>query len=468
LNKLLMIGIDSMDSELLSKYLEFMPNFKKLKETTPKIKMESVFPPDSDTAWASIYTGLNPAEHGVVGFVDPLKKSVEIQTKESEADFIRGKTFWDYASDTGKKVIVLLPHIAYPPWKINGVMVSRSRVIDGVKACPPIKNYDISRLNSPKGVPKKNKKNLNKLALDYKKLVLEEKKFFLKMIKNEWDLFFCYSSALDAIQHYYWNYCDNNSPDYIENNPFSDLIKDFYVLYDSMVGELIQEAGHGVKTIILSDHGHQGRPLKLVNINEILKKHGFVKETSKYNINNSIENIKSKSVVWISKYDIGWVASKILKVFPKFMNFYISNLSIDLDSSAAYVTDLSGVKSYTYGGIKIKKTKNYEKIRDSIIKILKDEIGDLILFISKKEEIYQGKYLYKYPDILIQLKNGYGLGNRINVPIVSDAHTSKIVPGSHRGDTPIFFIQDEEKKVNVETISLSDISKIVSDLIDLK
>ena len=165
-------------------------------------------------------------------------------------------------------------------------------------------------MNSPKGVPKKNKKNLNKLALDYKKLVLEEKKFFLKMIKNEWDLFFCYSSALDAIQHYYWNYCDNNSPDYIENNPFSDLIKDFYVLYDSMVGELIQEAGHGVKTIILSDHGHQGRPLKLVNINEILKKHGFVKETSKYNINNSIENIKSKSVVWISKYDIGWVASR--------------------------------------------------------------------------------------------------------------------------------------------------------------
>ena len=155
-----MIGIDSMDSELLSKYLEFMPNFKKLKETTTKIKMESVFPPDSDTAWASIYTGLNPAEHGVVGFVDPLKKSVDIQTKESEADFIRGKTFWDYASDTGKKVIVLLPHIAYPPWKINGVMVSRSRVIDDVKACPPIKNYDISRLNSPKGVPKKNKKTL--------------------------------------------------------------------------------------------------------------------------------------------------------------------------------------------------------------------------------------------------------------------------------------------------------------------
>ena len=47
-----MIGIDSMDSELLSKYLEFMPNFKNLKKQ-PQNKMESVFPPDSDTAWAS-------------------------------------------------------------------------------------------------------------------------------------------------------------------------------------------------------------------------------------------------------------------------------------------------------------------------------------------------------------------------------------------------------------------------------
>lgn len=468
MNKLLIIGIDSMDSELLSKYIDFMPNFKKLKETTPQFKMESVFPPDSDTAWASIYTGLNPAEHGVVGFVDPLKKSVDIQTKESEADRIRGKTFWDQASDAGKKVIVLLPHIAYPPWEINGFMVSRSRIKNDIKSCPPIKDYDLSKLNTPKGVPKKDFKNLEKLALEYKELVLEEKNFFLKMIKKDWDLFFCYSSALDAIQHYYWNYCDINSPDYIENNPFTDLIKDFYIFYDSMVGDLIHEAGKDAKSIILSDHGHQGRPLKLVNINEILRKHGFLKESSNSSINNSIEGVKSKSVVWISKYNIGWVASKILKIFPKFMDFYISNLSIDLQSSSAYVTDLSGIKSYTYGGIKIKKTEDYERMRDNIIQILKNEIGDLILFISKREEIYSGKYLHKYPDILIQLKDGYGLGNKINVSVVSDAHTSKIVPGSHRGDTPIFFIHDNERKSKkMETIALSDIKRIVLNSIGL-
>ena len=67
-NKVSVIGIDSMDSLLLLKYIDKLPNFKKLRENTPDIKMSSVFPPDSDTAWASIYTGLNPARHGVVNY----------------------------------------------------------------------------------------------------------------------------------------------------------------------------------------------------------------------------------------------------------------------------------------------------------------------------------------------------------------------------------------------------------------
>ena len=70
--KLLIIGIDSMDRELVSKYLDSLPNFRKIIEESPKIRSASVFPPDSDTAWASIYTGLNPTKHGIVEFVDPL------------------------------------------------------------------------------------------------------------------------------------------------------------------------------------------------------------------------------------------------------------------------------------------------------------------------------------------------------------------------------------------------------------
>lgn len=453
-----------MDSELLSKYIDDLPNFKELKENSPEIQIESVFPPDSDTAWASIYTGLNPAEHGVVGFVDPLKKSVNIQTMESEVDLIRGKTFWDRASAIGKKVIVLLPHIAYPPWEVNGIMVSRSRILDDVKSYPPIfSDYELEELNSPKGVPRKDNKALNNFINNYKNLLTSEKKFFLKMLDNDWDLFFCYSSALDAIQHYFWNLCDENSPDYDISNPFKNTIKEFYVLYDLMIGEIIKNMDEDTVPIVLSDHGHTSRPLKLININEILRRNGFVKSREMNIVNRSMVKFTSTCKELIGKYNIGWIASKILKIFPELMSIFISNRALNFKTSKAYVTDLSGIKAYTYGGIIVEKDENYEYSRDNIIKTIKNELGDKIVFICKKEHFYNGKYISKYPDIILQLKEGYGLGNEINTDVFTDAYTSNIVPGSHRGDTPIFFINNV--KIDTQRISLEKISSLILDLL---
>lgn len=472
-NRVIIIGIDSMDSLLLSKYIDDLPNFRKLYNESPKIKMTSVFPPDSDTAWASIYTGLSPAKHGVVNFVDPLEKSVDIQTKEAESDHIKGKTFWDYASKFNKQVCILLPHIVYPPWKVNGIIVSRSRIEDSIKSIPDNFNeYPLNELNTPKGVPKKDKKSLRKIILLHKELVLNETDFFLKMIKSrDWDLFFCYSSTLDAIQHYFWNYCNENNPKYINNNPFRDIIEEFYKLYDIMVGKLISSVGSEITIIILSDHGHGGRPPKLININELLSVSGFINIKNKNPANNILEKLKSKSVEWISKYDLGWFVSKILKVLPRFKDFYSVSHSFDLNSSLAYVTDLSGIKAYTYGGIKINKNKlltdDYEITREKIIQILKKELGEKIVWISKKEEAYQGEYLSKYPDILLQLKEGYGLGNKVNVPIISNAYTSNIVPGSHKGDTPIFFVLNADRKVVRNNITLMDVAPTVLDLLGI-
>ena len=92
MKKVVVIGIDGMDSLLLSKFEKKMPNITKLKKRALDIKMKSVFPPDSPTAWTSIYTGLNPAKHGVITFRDPLTPSI---AGEYLGHTISGKTFWD-------------------------------------------------------------------------------------------------------------------------------------------------------------------------------------------------------------------------------------------------------------------------------------------------------------------------------------------------------------------------------------
>ncbi|KUK17001.1 alkaline phosphatase family protein [Thermococcus sibiricus] len=478
-SKVLIIGIDSMDRLLLEQYLEDLPTFREVKEKTPPLNMKSVFPPDSDTAWASIYTGLYPTKHGVVTFVDPLEKSLKIQTEESDANKIRGKTFWDYLTKKRHFSVILLPHIAYPPWEINGIFVSRSRVKDDVKSQSPDLpiRFDLSRLNPPKGVPKKDTKTLRSLVKKYKELVKNETNFFEKMIKNtDWNLFFAYSSALDAIQHYFWSYCDPTDPAYPGKNEFETVIREFYMLYDNLVRRLLNHIDENTIVLILSDHGHTKRPEFVVNLNKILKDLGLL-STSQNVTSTTLDRIKEITAYLVSKYNLGWIASKVLRFFPSVKDVYSKPSSIDWENTIAYTTDMSGIKSYTYGGIIINKNllknvEEYEKIREYIINnlsfILHPETGEnLVEWVIKRESLYgDGEYLHLYPDILVQLKEGFGIGHKATGPLITKAHTSNIVPGSHRGDTPILFVYSPDKKINVskKDVELVDIAPTILDL----
>jgi len=95
--KVIIIGIDGMDSNLISKYEEDLPTIKKMMKDGSSLKLQTVFLPDSDTSWASIYTGMNPAEHGVLQFIDPLEKAHKYLSEEIDNTTIRGKAYWDVA-----------------------------------------------------------------------------------------------------------------------------------------------------------------------------------------------------------------------------------------------------------------------------------------------------------------------------------------------------------------------------------
>ena len=125
MKKVLIIGIDSLDPCLLNGFIDSLPNFKKLIEESPTIKIKSVFPPDTIPAWISIYTGLSPAEHGIIHTFDLFESDWQ-SISNLNIDAFKGRTFWDIASKQGKKVCILFPQSAFPPWEVRGVMISRS------------------------------------------------------------------------------------------------------------------------------------------------------------------------------------------------------------------------------------------------------------------------------------------------------------------------------------------------------
>ena len=484
MSKVLVIGIDALDSVTLAKLEQDLPNFHRLKEETPNINFDGVFPPDSPTSWASIYTGLNPAKHGIVLFVDPLKKVSTMITKDVDDSTIRGKTFWDIAGKSGKRVCIALHLLGYPVWPVNGIMVGRSSVTKDVQAYPQeiSKKYDLSQFRwELDPFPGRNKKKYIEFA---KNRIFREMTFGLKVLSEcEWNLFFISFGELDPIQYSFWNYYDEKDPSYPGDNPYKNVIPEFYKLCDYVIGKFLSSMDSETVTIVVSDHGIGSRPVELINVNEFLRRKDLLtlKESKKRRANSSstqVMQLKRTIVTIVDKYDLGNVAALFLRLFPKGKDWFVASQHIDWESSMAYLTDQSGIKNYPYGGIMIKKEviqkMEYEELRNSIIKeFLKIEDPatgeEIVKWICKREELYSGEYSDSYPDILFELNEDYGAGATTPAPFLDKSLTHNIAPGCHKQHHATFLISGvSDKKVVKNNMTLMDVAPTILNLLGIE
>ena len=59
--KLIILGIDGMDWDVIVRYKDKLPNLYGLMQKNNYPHLRSVFPADTTPAWSTIYTGLDPA-----------------------------------------------------------------------------------------------------------------------------------------------------------------------------------------------------------------------------------------------------------------------------------------------------------------------------------------------------------------------------------------------------------------------
>ena len=121
IRKTILIVLDGFDYEFIRSHADALPYFHRLYQAGMLGPLESVIPADSIPAWATIYTGRNPAEHGILESIDYLNQNRDLKTNSGA---IRKQTIWDMLGSAGKKVFVLNPFMAYPAWDVNGVMIT--------------------------------------------------------------------------------------------------------------------------------------------------------------------------------------------------------------------------------------------------------------------------------------------------------------------------------------------------------
>lgn len=475
--KALIIGIDALDSNTLNKLSHDLPNFSKLMESTPNLEFDGVFPPDSPTSWASIYTGLNPAKHGIVLFVDPLQRVSEMVAKDIDDSNIKGKTFWDIASEAGKKVCIMPHLLGYPVWPVNGVMIGRSGVTRDVQTYTetPLK-LDLNQFKwDINNFPGRNKEKFLNLV---KNQIKREKEFSLNMFKQEeWDVFFVSFGELDVIQYSFWNYYDKNDPSYPGENNYENIIPDFYKIFDELIGEFIEKKDDDTVVMIVSDHGIGSRPVNLININEYFRKNGLLTLTNEKDLNQISEptlmKLKKQILKIIGNYDLGNLAAIGLKLFPKGKDWFIATPHINWKKSKAYLTDQSGIKNYPYGGIFLNNINDDEiesiinLIIDDLSKIKDDNGIKLFNWVSRPKDFYDGPFLNEYPEIIFELREDFGAGNSTPSKLYDKSSSHNIVPGCHKQHHASFLISEVNRNLNKQNMNLMDFTPTLLDILGI-
>lgn len=484
--RLMIIGIDSLDRKFLHEMLPRLPNLRKMMASGTELEPESTLPPDSITAWATIYTGMTPSQHGMVSFSDPLDKIDMTVVREIDPSPIRGRTFWDALSREGKRVCIVNPHLGYPPWRVNGIMIGRANTRDNV-LCEPTDSLPASileKLCMIREVPRRSHSDKWRKINKVRQLIESEREAGLYLLKQEeWDLFFLYSSALDYVKHYFWSFCDPNDPAYPGENPFQGVIKEFYTIYDRLIGSISEAAGSDCGKIVISDHGHGMRPSRLVNLNRVLKDEGLFMDIQSSGsrrvsprafVKDSARDLAKRAV---NDFRLGNLGMKLLRAFPELRKAAMSSSYVDWDSTKAYVTDQSGMKAYAYGGIVVRRDKSsseveYESWRERAIRAVSEvvdpETGRSIARICiRREHLYPGKYVWKYPDLVIVLSDGYGLGWDGRGPLFDTASIHNIAPGSHKMDTPVLIVPRDyiDSRREADNFSLADFSGLVQSIV---
>ena len=492
--RVMVIGIDSLDPKLLAKFAADLPNLSKLQAASPKIKLESIFPPDSIPAWVSIHTGLNPAKHGLV-YVFDIFQSQWQEILNIDTGIFRGRTFWDYAGIHGKKVSIVLPFVAFPPWPVNGLMVSRAMSERGVEGGSPWDTereirtspddaaalYSIPPFMGEVSGKHPGEKNLAARTHDAQRAVREKARLGLKICRSsDWDLFFIFFGALDLIQHSLWRYSDEGDPTYPGPNPLQDLIRDSYRVLDGIVGEFLN-LHPGVTAIVMSDHGHGMRPPKTVNVNEFLRRKGFLASKGDgFNpLPRAMEGLKRGVLDFVHQRELDYWLLKLGKlklISSASKGIYMSTASIDMERTVAYLSSFAGPKSYSHGGIEIKRENLngilYEELRDRLIEELSsirepDTGEELMEWISRREELYSGPHIAHFPDVVFQLKDGYGVYWGIHTPLIGTAYEHNLASGGHKKDA-VFLISGANREPARQEMSLMDVAPTILDLLGVE
>jgi len=259
MRKALLIGLDCAAPELMfHRFIDRMPNIKRIMQHGVYGTLESCDPPITIPAWMVMATSRSPGSLGLYGFRHRKGNSYEdIWIASSRS--VKERKIWDYVAEAGGKSCLIGVPPSYPPVPIEGWLV-------GCFITPDT--------NREYTYPAELREEVNEVIGDYTPDVefrIEEKKGLLKSVYDmteehfnlveqfirtkDWIFFMMVEIGLDRIHHAFWKYFDKQHHLYSPGSEYENVVEDYYVYLDLRIGKLLELIDDDTVVLITSDHG---------------------------------------------------------------------------------------------------------------------------------------------------------------------------------------------------------------------
>jgi predicted AlkP superfamily phosphohydrolase/phosphomutase len=420
--RVLVLGLDGATWDLLTPWIDqgHMPNLARVRAEGAWGPLASTIPPWSATAWTTFATGVNPGKHGVFDFWynGPDGKRLPV-----DASSIRAPTLWRRLSDAGRRVAVIGVPVTYPPVPVNGVLVS------GLLTPPtaPTFTYPPSLAEELRNVAGAyspdpytvlaQSVNLLRDALYW--LDRHEQAHRYLLSREPWDCFIQVIRASDVIHHYFWTFLRPGHPDYDAPGAakYRELVLEAYRRMDDIIGHRASQLGPNDVLIVMSDHG-AGEATHWFNLNRFLADMGFLTLRNKPTLVRA--GITSERILGLLlRLDILGLRNRLSDDIQLKLRKQVDRLvaaPIDWTRTKAYAASASAeavylnVRGREPEGI-VEPGAEYNQLREEIIHRLaavRDPMTGAPVFqaVHRREDIYQGPYLDRAPDIILEIGNG--------------------------------------------------------------
>jgi predicted AlkP superfamily phosphohydrolase/phosphomutase len=463
--RLLLVGVDAATLDLIRPWTERgdLPVMGRLMEAGAFGRLRSVPNMVSPAAWSSFATGCNPGMHGVFSFTERVPGSYEERYTNGASRV--GTPFWVLLSRSGIPCTVVDVPWTYPADPIDGVMISGMDAPGSHAARfihPPELAADLRRRFDPLLGTGWNDGGIGDMVrlgkFDTARAFLEQRVAARTelcrhlMGRYPADMFCVVHTEVDRIQHFFWEFIDPRMPGFStsEGRRQRDGILRLYQKVDQSIGELLEAFGPA-NVMIMSDHGAGASPGRQdAWIRLVLEEMGL-----------SVPREPRGALRRISRAGVAHLYRLIAPRIPRGAKWAVARrapaAARAIAAAAADQHDWSRTRAYCAGasgevwlnvrgrdpeglvepGADYDRTR--QRIRDVCMGLRDAQTGDRVVeAVSFREEIYDGPFVDRAPDLLILFRDvvvdGITMNNKVLRLPPSAGLPKDISNGAHRPD----------------------------------